>query len=258
MVISIVLLASNGYLPLGIRFIKKFLHYYHGNSKIQFYIFGNEDPYQYLSDEESKYVIPVYHKCRYCRDGVYAKYENIMSLRNVLSNYIFYFDADTDIVSPFNEKWFIGDMCASEHFDNKIGMKDQKPYDRYPRSSCYISYDTKLDQQYYHAQFFGGKKQNILNFCTKIIGLIDRNKKMKHEPIWNDESYINFYFHKNPPTKMIEYKNFQFRVSDKGGLENLRNPKLDLTFLKKRMIKNRNNTYDLIDGRISNILKNSS
>ena len=35
--IGIVILATNAYFVLGVRFIKKFMHHYKGDSKITFY-----------------------------------------------------------------------------------------------------------------------------------------------------------------------------------------------------------------------------
>jgi len=254
MVISIAILAKNGYHVLGIRLIKKFLYHYNGSSNIKFYIFCNEDPYPYLSDKEASHVIPVYDKCNTWVVGANSKFENIYSLRNILSNYIFYMDADTNINIPFDEKWFIGDTVVAEHFDNRIGMKDFKPYDNFIKSSCYVDPFSPLEQQYYQGAFFGGKKQNIINMCQYIIDLQKQNKNIKHEPIWNDESYTNFYFHHHPPKKMIMIEDFRFAISDKGGIEGLRNPKINLDFLKKRMLKNKKKIYDICNGRIANII----
>ena len=37
--IGIVIIATNSYFVLGIRFIKKFMHHYKGSQKITFYFF---------------------------------------------------------------------------------------------------------------------------------------------------------------------------------------------------------------------------
>jgi hypothetical protein len=43
--IGIVILATNAYFVLGVRFIKKFMHHYKGNSDVKFYFFSDEDPH---------------------------------------------------------------------------------------------------------------------------------------------------------------------------------------------------------------------
>jgi len=48
--IGIVLLATNAYFILGLRFVKKFFHHYKGDKKLVFYFFSDENPKPYLPD----------------------------------------------------------------------------------------------------------------------------------------------------------------------------------------------------------------
>ena len=47
-----------------------------------------------------------------------------------------------------------------------------------------------------------------------------KDKKINYEPIWNDESYINNYFHYNKPSTVLN-KDFEkyLTISDKNGFE---------------------------------------
>ena len=49
--IGIVILATNSYFVLGVRFIKKFMHHYKGESPVKFYFFSDEDPKPFLPDD---------------------------------------------------------------------------------------------------------------------------------------------------------------------------------------------------------------
>ena len=48
--IGIVIIATNAYFVLGVRFIKKFMHHYKGDNSITFYFFSDTDPKPYLPD----------------------------------------------------------------------------------------------------------------------------------------------------------------------------------------------------------------
>ena len=147
----------------------------------------------------------------------------IDSLNDNIEDYIYYLDADTNINKYFDENIFLGDLVGAEHFDNQTRMKYIKDYDRNNLSKAYIPYDTLLNQIYFHAAFFGGKLSNIKKLCKIIIENQNYDKiNLNYEPIWNDESYINNYFHYNSPTKIVYYKDFPFIISDKDGMEDQR------------------------------------
>jgi hypothetical protein len=64
------------------------------------------------------------------------------------------------------------------------------------------------------------------------------DQKIPYEPGVNDESYINQYYHYNPPSLVVYLENYKFNVSDKGGILNTRNPNLDIEHLKKELLSN--------------------
>jgi hypothetical protein len=92
-----------------------------------------------------------------------------------------------------------------------------------------------------------------MNMCCELLKQQTANKKKNHEPIWNDESYLNTYFHYNQPTRIIKIEDFKFIVSHKGGLKDTRN--IDeirdiLSNMKNQMIKHKDEIYDIKFGKI--------
>jgi hypothetical protein len=65
----------------------------------------------------------------------------------------------------------------------------------------------------------------------------------------NDESYINAYFHFNPPTT-VACEDFAFDISHKGGIGETRNTKLDISDLKRQMLLHKNDVYNILNGKL--------
>jgi hypothetical protein len=245
--IGICILATNSYFVLGIRFIKKFIHHYKGDKKITFYFFSDTKPTDYLPENID--VEYFYISNNNWVDGTNLKFNSILSIGNrCKSNYLYYFDADTNITSDFDEDWFIGEMVGGQHFADQSYMKEIKGYDRNPKSQAYIPFDTLLPQIYFYGAFFGGDVYNVLNFVKKLSEYQKQDKLIPYEPGVNDESYINKEFHYNPPSKVILCQNFKFNISDKGGIGDTRNMKLNIDSLKDEILKNKNNLFDIRNG----------
>lgn len=246
--IGILILATNSYFVLGIKFIKRFLHFYTGNSNIVFYFVSDEDPRPYLPTNFPVKYIPQKHGS--WREGTNSKFSNIISLENEDIDYIYYFDADTNVYQEFTEEWFLGDLVGGEHYGNQSWMKDKKPYDRNPMSKAYIPVNTDKPQIYYYGAFFGGKKISVINLCKILKSWQDEDKKIHYEPAVNDESYINRYFHYNPP-KLVESINFPFSISDKSGIGETRNISLDVTHIKDDLAKYKDNLINISNGIVT-------
>lgn len=249
--IGIVILATNSYFILGIRFIKKFLHYYKGNSNIKFYFFSNEDPRQYFDENININFYNDRHESWI--DGTNSKFKNIISIRNELItevDYVYYFDSDTNITCPFTENWFLGDLVGGEHYGNKTFLKDGKGFNRDVRSKSYVPFDSKFPCVYYYGAFFGGKTINIIQFCETLRFNQLEDKKILYEPGNNDESYINHYFHFNPPTFMIPSDKFLFVISDKGGIGDTRDVSLDIQEHKNTLLINKEKIFDIQNNKI--------
>lgn len=241
--IGIVILATNAYFVLGIRFIKKFLHHYKGDNTITFYLFTDTNPSNYLSGEEDVVFMEQHHTSWV--EGTNSKFSSIISLENCKSDYLYYFDADTNINKDFNDDWFLGDMVGGEHYGNRNYLKGPVGFDHNPKSKAYVPINTTLPCCYYYGAFFGGKREKVIEFCKILRANQLEDKKIPYEPAVNDESYINQYFHYNPPSKTVACEEFSFMVSDKGGIGETRNTKLNTSSLKRELAKRPKELFDI-------------
>lgn len=242
--IGITILATNGYLILGIRFVNRFLHFYKGDSKITFYFFSDIDPSPYLPENVNIVFFESHNKSWV--DGTNMKFTSIQRINELPQqpDYLFYFDADTNINQYFDENWFLGELVGGQHYADQSWMKERKGFDRNPKSKAYVPEDTTLPQMYYYGAFFGGEYNRMVDFCKTMIEWQIEDKKIPYEPGVNDESYINCYFHYNPP-KVVLCPDFKFDVSDKGSIGETRNVSLDITDKLEQALKLRNTLWDI-------------
>ena len=83
--IGIVILATNAYFILGVRFIKRFMHYYKGNNQITFYFFSDTNPKPYIPDNiDVEFYLDQHDNWV---DGTNSKFKNIISLTKSPKNH---------------------------------------------------------------------------------------------------------------------------------------------------------------------------
>ena len=245
--IGIVILATNAYFVLGIRFIKKFIYHYKGDKQITFYFFSDTDPKPYLQDNIDIQFFETYHKNWV--EGTNDKFKSILSLSECKSDYLYYFDADTSVSKDFTEEWFLGDLVGGEHYGNRGWLKGGAGFDRNPQSKAYVPEDSLLPYTYHYGAFFGGKKDRVIDFCTTLREWQLEDKKIPYEPGCNDESYINTYFHFNPPYT-VPSDSFMFDISHKGGIGETRNVNLNIDVLKSQLLVHKNNLIDIQNNQL--------
>lgn len=247
--IGITILATNAYFILGIRFVKRFAHFYKGDKKITFYFFSDRDPKPYLPDDID--IVHILTRNSSWVDGTNLKFKSIYSLGyEVKSDYLFYFDADTNVNEDFTDDWFVGYMVGGQHYADQTFMKESKGFDRNPESKAYVPHDTNLPQTYFYGAFFGGTTQNMIDFCGLLKSYQEADRLINYEPVVNDESYINREFHYNRPTKVIPSSEFKFQISDKGGIGETRNITLDIEPLVQQALQLKNEIFDISNGKI--------
>ena len=250
--IGIVVLATNAYFVLGIRFMKRFMLNYKGDCNITFYFFSDTDPKEYLPENFNFKFFPTFNSSWV--DGTNLKFTSILKLIDCESDYLFYFDADTNVDQPFTEEWFLGDMVGGQHYGDQDWMRldrDGKAFDRNPISKAYVPLDTPLPQMYHYGAFFGGTRDNMVNFCTTMRYYQLEDKKIPYEPGVNDESYINREFHYNPPSKVVMCTDFKFAISDKGGIGETRRMDLNVDDIKNTLLGNKNDlNINILYGRV--------
>lgn len=223
--------------------------FYQGKEEIKFFFFSDRDPQEYLPEGTTN-VEYIHASNKSWVDGTNMKFTSILSLEDRDLDYIFYFDADTNINQPFTEQWFVGNSVAGQHYADQSWMKEKKGFERNPRSKAYIPLDTKLPQIYFYGAFWGGNKDWTLTFCKTMLEWQKADKSWGYEPGVNDESFSNCYFHYNPPEKVVLCKDFKFAISDKGGIENMRNTQLDVSFLLKDLKEYKENNINIQHGKV--------
>lgn len=245
--IGIVLLMTNAYFPLGIRFVKRFMQFYKGNRKIKFFLFSDLDPKEYLPAEiEYKYI---HTTNKNWVDGTNLKFKSICSLEDEEIDYLMYTDSDTNIDKEFTEDWFIGDLVGGQHYGDQTWMKEKKGFDRNPLSKAYIPLNTKLEQIYFYGAFLMGSKENMLKMCKTLMEWQDADHAVGYEAPVNDESYIQKYFHYNKP-KVIYTSEFKFLVSDKGGIGETRKTTLDVSKIREDLLLYKNDNINIQNGKV--------
>lgn len=245
--VGIVILATNVYFVLGVRFMKRFIHFYQGDCEIVFYFFSDEDPTPY---------IPENIKVRYYnqshsdwREGTNSKFKNIVNIQYDLRkevDYVYYFDADTNVDKPFNENWFLGEYVSGEHYGNRSWLANGEGFQRTPLGHDYVSIQSPLPYTYRYGAFFGGKTEVVIDMCETLVKwqIIDTN--VGYEPPNNDEGYLNAYFHNNLPSLTVPCDKFEFLISDKGGLEEVvRHPETDIAQMKKELLEHKDQLFNL-------------
>lgn len=248
MKIGIVITATNAYSVLGIRFMKRFMQHYKGKSEIKFYFFSDINPKDYIPNNIEFEYFHVENDIWHVGNNL--RFDAVLSIKGKCdSEYLYYFDADTNIRREFTEDWFIGEMVGGQHFLDQLSMKDNKGYERNKKSQAYIPYNTNLPQIYLYGAFWGGLKENVFKFCDTIQKNRKIDKENGYKPAYN-EKYINHYFHYNPPSKIVMCPDFVFRISDKGSLGETRRMDLNVTQLKNDLKKYKNNNIDIISAKV--------
>ena len=247
--IGIVVLCTNAYFCLGIRFIKRFMQFYKGDKQIKFYLFTDTDPKDYLPDNiEYEYHFATNNNWT---DGTNLKFVSILKLNDCDSDFLAYFDADTDVDKDFTEDWFVGDLVGGQHYGDQDWMKDVKGFDRNPLSKAYIPLDTHLPQMYYYGAFFCARKDKMMEFCKELLWGQIEDKKIGYEACVNDESHIQRYFHYKPPTKVVKTAEFKFLISHKGGLKDTRDMSLDVHEIRNDLKKYKDQNINIEYGKVT-------
>lgn len=250
--IGIVVLATNAYFPLGLRFMKRFMHFYNGECEIVFYIFTDEDPKPYIP--ESFKVRYYNQKHSDWRSGTNSKFKNIVNIQYDLRrevDYIYYFDADTNIDKPFNEEWFLGEYVSGEHYGNRSWLANGEGFQRSPLGHDYVSINSPLPYTYRYGAFFGGNTDTVINMCETLMKWQILDTNIGYEPPNNDEGYLNTYFHNHTPTLTVPCDKFEFLISDKGGYEEVvRISNADISDIKADLLLNKEKLFNIIYKKI--------
>ena len=113
-------------------------------------------------------------------------------------DYCFYFDVDMGLVAKVGDE-VLSDLVATMHPYQSFAPKEQRSYDRNPKSLAYVGFGEE-GENYYAGGFNGGSTKEFLKMSEVIANRV--TKELKHDiiPLWHDESHMNRYLIDNPPT----------------------------------------------------------
>ena len=247
----IAVVATNIYFLLGLRFIRQFWTNC-AEKNIKFHFFSDIDPTPYLKDGMQCQYWPENHKT--WQDATNSKFKNMLKIELGPKDSLFYFDADTSVTAKFTTDWFLrGDLVGGEHYGNRNFLAGNTGYDRNKRSKAYIPEDSEHEAIYYYGAFFGGTKQKVTEFLKTLVEWQTYDTEvLGYEPVVNDESYINKYFHYTPP-KMVKCEEFMFNISDKAGIKDSRVVvRVDDTILQ-RLVELKDKNWHISGGTVREI-----
>lgn len=205
--ICIFLIATNYYFPLGVRFMNRWSKLYSGDLETEFHFYSETDPREYVDSDKVNVVYEYMSTTNWSEADVSRIYE-IVKLKNHDTDYIYIFDADTNINENFDESSFIGDLVGFEH---QFGAK---LFDGNKLSSCWIP--ATEEDIWYQTCLIGGTKNEMIEMCEATLPWIDMDQTIGYTPQWIAERYFNKYLFYKKPSRSITYKTIPFFMSDKG------------------------------------------
>jgi len=115
-------------------------------------------------------------------------------------DYLYYSDADMLFVDKVGDE-VLSDLVATIHPGFYDKPRSQFSYESRPESAAYISPDQ--GSAYFAGGFNGGKCIEYLKMARACRSMIDADAANGIVPVWHDESCMNCYFSKHPPTKAL-------------------------------------------------------
>ena len=113
-------------------------------------------------------------------------------------DYCYYFDVDMGIIGKVGDE-VLGDLVATMHPYQSFYPKEQRTYDRNPRSLAYVPAGQE-GELYYAGGFNGGSTKRFLEMAEVLADRVTKDLENDVIALWHDESQMNRYLIDNPPT----------------------------------------------------------
>ena len=113
-------------------------------------------------------------------------------------DYCYYFDVDMGIVAKVGDE-VLGDLVATMHPYQSFVPKEQRTYDRNPKSLAYVPVGEE-GELYYAGGFNGGSTKRFLEMSEVLADRVTKDLENDVIALWHDESQMNRYLIDNPPT----------------------------------------------------------
>lgn len=205
--ICVVLVATNYYFPLGLRFINRWSHLYTGNMEVEFHFYSEKDPLEYIDSSLSNVVFH-HMETKDWSDADVSRIYEIVKMKNHNTDHIYIFDADTNIDFKFDDFLFKDGIVAYQHLHCDL-------FDTNKDAQSYFEVNDK--DIWYQTCLIGGSKKDMIDMCNATVPWIATDKDNGYIPQWIAERYFNRYLHDNSPSYYIKRgQSTPFYMSDKG------------------------------------------
>ena len=114
-------------------------------------------------------------------------------------DYCYYFDVDMGIVDKVGDE-ILDDLVATMHPYQSFYPKEQRTYDRNPKSLAYVP-PGEEGELYYAGGFNGGSTKRFMEMAEVLADRVNKDLENDVIALWHDESQKNRYLKDNPQTK---------------------------------------------------------
>lgn len=113
-------------------------------------------------------------------------------------DYCYYFDVDMGLVDKVGDE-VLSDLVATQHPYQSFYPKEERSYDRNPKSLAYVA-PGEEGEYYYAGGFNGGSTREFLKMSEVLAERVTKDLENGVVALWHDESQMNRYLIDNPPT----------------------------------------------------------
>ena len=117
-------------------------------------------------------------------------------------DFIFCADADLRFVDDVGSE-ILGDLVGTQQPAFWRSPPSSFPYDRNPNCCAFVNQTTGDGWQYFYGAFYGGRTEIVISLFENIKKCALQDKKNNIIPLWHDESYLNYFFIKSPPSIIL-------------------------------------------------------
>lgn len=207
--IRILIVATNSYFLLGIRFINRWHHLYKGKNQYIFHFVSDQDPKEYLADDIDNVIYTNINSKDWFSNNM-SRISYFKEIANLDSDYVICVDADTNIEKPIFDNLFLYDSFFLQHIGREFVQIDND------KSVGYMNFINLRDEDFAQACFFGGTTTNVIKMCDYVIKCLELDKPLGNISNTIDEAYLTKYFYINKNYLSLKRENLPFFITDKG------------------------------------------
>jgi histo-blood group ABO system transferase len=195
MKVGLLVIATNKYIKFAQQLYDSAKQHFVAGNELTMFVFTNmpDVPAGTVRIEHEHLAWPGPTLMRY---HVFSKNSGLLSKMD----YLYYSDVDMRFVDTVGNE-VLGDLVGTIHpgFYNKA--RSEFTYERRPESAAFMGPNDGF--MYYAGGFNGGKSDRFLSMAETIKGWIDMDTAKNMVAVWHDESHMNKYMFKNPPSVVL-------------------------------------------------------